>query len=315
MIKYIKRLDPVKKTRFSFLRLDKNERISNIENELLNLIKKNLRSEHFTAYPEIYNFYNNLSKFHKLSPKNFLATSGIDKAIKLCIEVFSSEKKYVLILKPGFAMIDVYCKTYGRKIINIGYEKVDDEIKLNINLLLDKISKKINLIIISNPNSPTGTIIETKNIIRIIKKAKKNDIKVVIDEAYHGFTKLTVLNLIKKYNNLVVLRTFSKAYGLAGLRAGYIVSNYKNIHQLNSLRPMYEINSVGILAANTLVKNYKFYRKYLNEFQEGKKFFIKFLKNKNIKFLKTNANFILLQNIKNEKTLFKICKKKKNINS
>ena len=106
----------------------------------------------------------------------------------------------------------------------------------------------------SNPNSPTGTIIDKKDIKKILVKTKKLNIPVIIDEAYYGFTKQTTINLISKYKNLFVTRTFSKMFGLAGLRVGFIASNSKNIEYISKLKPMYETNSVAIEAAKILLK-------------------------------------------------------------
>ena len=127
------------------------------------------------------------------------------------------------------------------------------------------INRNISLIIIANPNSPTGTLISQLNMERIIKKANAHAVPVLIDEAYYGFSDTTVLPLLKKYNNLIISRTFSKAYGLAGLRVGYIVSNIRIAKLLFNLKPMYEVNSIGVLACTVMLKNSKIHRHYISE--------------------------------------------------
>ena len=92
------------------------------------------------------------------------------------------------------------------------------------------------------PNSSTGTVLNIEEIKKILEKSQKNKIQVVIDEAYYGFCLITSISLIRKFDNLIVLRTFSKAYGLAGLRIGYAISNAKNINKLINIKPMYEVN-------------------------------------------------------------------------
>ena len=130
----------------------------------------------------------------------------------------------------------------------------DNNLTLNFKKLLMSINKNVSMIMFANPNSPTGTILQNHEIIKVLKKAKKNNCYVVIDEAYFGFYNKSALALIKKYSNLIILRTFSKAYGLAGLRSGYIVSNKNNIDQLYKYRPMYEINSIAALASEEILK-------------------------------------------------------------
>ena len=307
-IAILKRNLPEKESRFNFLRLDKNERVSRFELSFLRHFKNNLKSEHFTAYPELYTFYKKISKLHNLKPDYFLATNGIDNGLKSCIETFSNNKKAIIILKPTFAMIEIYCKLYKRKYFSIGYKK---NFELDFDLILKSINKKISLIIISNPNSPTGTLINHEKLEKIILKAKGKNIKVVIDEAYFGFTKATAIKSIKKHNNVIVLRTFSKAYGIAGLRVGYIASVPKNILALKSCKPMYELNSLGILAANILLDNKKYYKNYIESVTIGKKYLTNFLKENKINYIDTHANFIFLKLKKNfSKTIKKLKKKK-----
>ena len=112
-------------------------------------------------------------------------------------------------------MVDVYCKLFGAKKISINYDK---KINLDKDYLMKSISSKISLIIIANPNSPTGTLISIKDMEKIIKKANLSNVPILIDEAYYGFSNITALPLLKKYRNLIISRTFSKAFGLAGLR-------------------------------------------------------------------------------------------------
>ena len=135
-------------------------------------------------------------------------------------------------------------QNFKKKTIKIGY---DTKLTLDTQKLYKNINSKVSLIIISNPNSPTGTVLNLNEIKKILEKAKKYKIKVVIDEAYFGFSLVTACPLIKRFKNLIVLRTFSKAYGLAGLRIGYAISNPANIEELTNIKPMYEVNSLAIL--------------------------------------------------------------------
>ena len=88
-------------------------------------------------------------------------------------------------------------------------------------------NEKPKILCLANPNSPTGTIIEKKNILKLIKTCKKNNCYILIDEAYYGFSKETSKNFVKRFENIFIVRSLSKAWGLAGLRLGYIISNKK----------------------------------------------------------------------------------------
>ncbi len=312
MIKYKKWIGKINRSkesnfsRFKKITLDKNERVSDFEKNFFKKIVSKISSSNFIKYPEVYDLYQALSSLHKISRKCFVITAGIDAAIKNCFELFVSRGNKVIVLNPTFAMVDIYCKIYGAKKIKINYDK-----KLNINtdLLIKSINKNISLIIIANPNSPTGTIISKRDIENIIKRAKKFNTPILVDEAYYGFTNQTVFPLLKKYNNLIISRTFSKAYGLAGLRVGYLISNKQISKLFFNLKPMYEINSIGVLACLQILKNSFIRNKYISDTNKGLKLIIKYFNENNIPFIKTNANFIYMHSGKKTNKIFSILKR------
>jgi histidinol-phosphate aminotransferase len=293
-------------SRINYLRLDKNERVSKFPKNFIKIFKKELNSENINSYPEIFKFYQLLSKNHSIKKEFFIATAGIDSGLRNCVELFGNKK--VLVLRPTFAMIEIYCKIYKKKVISARYDK---NLQLDKKKLINNINNKVSLIIISNPNSPTGTVIDLFTIECILKKAKKYGAKVVIDEAYYGFCKVTAESLVKKFNNLIILRTFSKAYGLAGLRVGYAISQPKNIKLFTNIKPMYEVNSLGILGANILLKYKNIRKKYLEDNNKGKKYLVNFFKKKKISFNECEGNFILFKLKKNKEKYFTKFKRNK----
>ena len=94
---------------------------------------------------------------------------------------------------------------------------------------------------------------------------RKKNIVVLVDEAYYGFYKGTLITKINRFKNLIISRTFSKAFGLAGCRVGFLATNNNLAQKLYNLRPMYEINSIGVLATQEILKNLKVVKKYVNE--------------------------------------------------
>ena len=285
------RLKNISISRYGKLRLDKNEKIDSFKKNFIKKILSKISSENFTSYPEVWTLYSSLAKFHKLNTNQFVITAGIDGAIKSCFELFVSKGDKVIILKPTFAMVDIYCNIVGAKKIIINY---DQKLNLDINYLIRSITRTISLIIIANPNSPTGTLISKFNMEKIIKKANIHNVPVLVDEAYYEFCNLTVLSLLKKYKNLIISRTFSKAYGLAGLRVGYIVSNIRIAKLLFNLKPMYEINSIGVEASIMMLKNLKIHKNYISETKKGLKLLVKYFEDNNISIIKTHANFIYI---------------------
>tara|TARA_B100000029_G_C17607264_1_gene967857 strand:- start:8017 stop:9102 length:1086 start_codon:yes stop_codon:yes gene_type:complete len=297
-LKNVERFRGIKNTRFNKIRLDANERVSDFPRGFLNKIKRKINSNYLTSYPEVEQIYSLLKKNFGFKKDNYFLTAGSDIAIRHCFELFSRPNSQVICLSPTFGMYDVYCKIFQVKHTKISFDK---NLNLHYEYLMRSINKKTSFIIFANPNSPTGTIIEDKKIISILKKAKKNNCFVIIDEAYYGFYKKTFASYINRYKNLIIIRTFSKAYGLAGVRAGYLISNKHLIERLYKLRPMYEINALAVLIIKEVLKNKNEVKKYIRETSIGKKYLIKELKKLKLNFYKTYSNFILVNFLSSSK--------------
>ena len=192
-------------SRFRYLRLDKNERVTNFSNYFLKKLKNKLNSFYLSAYPEIEKIYTLLSKSLKINKEMIVITPGSDMAIRNCFELFVKPKKKIITLSPTFSMVGVYAKIFQAKQVEIKYDR---NLNLELGKLINNIDKKTSLIIIANPNSPTGTIIAKNVLLKIIKKANLKKVPILIDEAYFGFFKETYISYVKKFSNLIISRTF-----------------------------------------------------------------------------------------------------------
>ena len=302
-LKKVTRLEPALIDRSKYLRLDKNERVINFEKKFLNFLKKKLNSYFISAYPETTKIKRLISKKIGVNHKNIFISAGSDMSLKTCFELYTKNHDRVIVLDPTFGMVNVYCGIYNLRPIKINYDK---NLMLNYKKLFKNISKKVSLIILANPNSPTGTIIDRTIMLEILKRTKKLKIPIVIDEAYAGFYNANYIKYINKFKNLIIIRTFSKSFGLAGLRAGYAVGSAQNIKLMNKFRPMYEINSISCLAIEFLLNNISLVKKNIEQVEKSKKFLIKELTKLNINFINTNANFFHIELGKNVKKFEKI---------
>jgi histidinol-phosphate aminotransferase len=308
-INNIFRLSASAKSRLGQIRLDKNERADVHLSFFFNKLKKSITSDLISAYPEFDKIYKKLSKKLKISTDNIVFTAGSDQAIKNTFELFYKKNKEIITLDPTFAMVDIYCKIFRTKQIKVGYNK---NLELRLKDIYEAINKNTSLIILANPNSPTGTVIVKNELIKIIKKARRCGAKVLLDEAYHEFSTYNFSSKIKDYNNLIIIRTFSKIFGLAGLRAGYVLSNKKIIKKYFAIKPMYEINSVAVKALELVLDSNKLINFYLKEMREGETFAKKFCKSNNFEFVKCHANFFHV-NFKHDPTKIQNYLLKKNI--
>ncbi|MBL80238.1 MAG: hypothetical protein CMH70_09455 [Nitrosomonadaceae bacterium] len=279
------------KTRHGFLRLDKNERVTAFPEDFFEQIKFKMTSDHLTAYPEVEGLYEGLARLHQMTKDNFMITAGSDAAIRHCFDLFVNPGGEVVVLDPTFAMVDIYCQLYSAERQAVGYDR---QLRLDLERLHNVIGPKTELIIIANPNSPTGTLISEEDLNKILVKAAHFQVPVLIDEAYYGFCKQTAVSMLRDHENLIVSRTFSKAYGLAGLRVGYLLAQTEITQLLQRFRPMYEVNSIGILAAMKLLEQPEIVESYLTDTEDGRQHILKFASDKGLPFLDTQANFIYI---------------------
>lgn len=274
--------------------LDKNE---NIDPELLKLssqILHSISSNVLNSYPEAKELYLKLSDWVGVDPENILVTPGSDGVIKTVFDAFVGDGDCVIYPEPTFAMYEIYCKMFGAEQFQLEYllgEK--NEPYLDTDIIVRTLrSKKPKLFCLPNPDSPTGVVIQPSILKELLIECENCGTIMLIDEAYHPFYDWTAVDWTKNYKNLVVARTFSKAWGLAGLRIGYAVSHKETISILHKLRPMYEGSSIAIEFMARMLDHSKEMEKSVKRILEGKQFFKIEMKRLGFNVSNSEGNFI-----------------------
>ncbi|WP_246212912.1 histidinol-phosphate transaminase [Enterobacteriaceae endosymbiont of Donacia semicuprea] len=296
--KNIINLKPYQSARSLYNNNNNNDSILLNANESPIISLFSLNKKIFNKYPEpqsqeLINFY---SKYINLNSKNILITRGADEGIDIIMRTFCDPKKEkILFCPPTYDMYRV-----NAEILNIKYIMINslDNWELNINLIKENLYN-VKIIFICHPNNPTGNCLDKKNIIKLLKLVYYNII-VVIDEAYIEFCiNKTLINLINKYNNLIIIRTLSKAFGLAGLRCGFILTNKKIINILQKVIAPYPIPDPVIDIAKQALypKNLIIMKKNVEIIIDNKKWLINNLKKCKIikKIFYSETNFILIK--------------------
>lgn len=254
--------------------LDKNENADpEYRNFLLSILKEIDPVAIFT-YPELGDLYRKISDYESLKTENIYLTTGSDGAIRSVFDCFVQIGDKVLYTNPTFAMYSVYCKVKGAVDISIDYTAGQNGPLISEGMIVSKIkSERPKLICLPNPDSPSGWLHSMENIKKILDAANEVGAIVLIDEAYYGFCDQTALGFIDQYDCLVIARTFSKAWGLAGLRIGYLVANSDICKFIHKQKPMYEISSFAADFALKLLDYDDEYKKMLVRLREGGLFF------------------------------------------
>jgi histidinol-phosphate aminotransferase len=235
-----------------------------------------------------------IAQHYRTKPERVLIGNGSNELIEMSLKAMKhAVKNKVIISEPSFAFYEIAAKIYG-------YEPVKAplaEMKVELKIIKDLIDEKTRLIFLNNPNNPTGTIFEDHEFKSFLNDLPP-DILVVIDEAYAEFVESKAfphsLSYIDDYP-VVILRTFSKAYGLAGLRIGYGIGEESIISFLERTKQPFSVNMMAIIGAKAALRDQKYLKKVLSNNRKGKQFLYKALKSLSIPYIPTEANYILMK--------------------
>jgi histidinol-phosphate aminotransferase len=280
-------------TRAGCLRLDKNESALELPQEIVDKFKAAITPELLTIYPELDPLTDKLAAWLGCTRQNIYLASGSDPAIKALFELFVAPGDTVLLPAPTYQMMVVYCRMFQAKLVEAHF-KPGLELKIEEVIALMK-EHKPKLVCLANPNSPTGTAFSRADILKIVEAAAAQNTVILIDEAYFHFHPETVVDVIGKYPNLAISRTFSKAVGLAAVRLGFIAAHEEMIQGLNKVRPMYEANGLAAKFSEIMLDNMDVVEKNVKAMREGKKVLVEALDGMGLKHYPSYSNFVVVE--------------------
>jgi len=273
------------------MRLDFNERTVPLESAIRGL-EAFVRDQKLQLYPEYFDLEKRTASYVGVSPEEIMLTNGTDQAIDVIFRTFADKDDSVVIPEPTFAMYSQYAGVPGTNIVSIPYR--GEKLEFPLEEMLECVAARPKVMVICNPNNPTGNLVSLEDIERIAKRA--TDTIVYVDEAYFEFSGRTAVGLIKKYPNIIVTRTFSKAFGLAGLRVGYVVARQEYINEMQKVRGPFDVNEAAYYAASAVLADLDTMRRYAREVMtEAKPFVEDFFTRIGVKFYASAGNFILFR--------------------
>ena len=285
------------RTKEGYLLLDFNERTIPPHPLVREAIGQYIGRGEYQKYPEYGDLDDVIAGYIGVKPSEVIPTNGSDQAIDIVYRAFVEKGDDVIVPAPTFAMLEQSAHIQGSNIVAPRYK--GENLDFPFGEVMDKIRPGVKLVIICNPNNPTGTTLSKDKSEAIIKKAKAADAAVLVDEAYSEFApELTVVDLIAKYDNFLVTRSFSKVMGTAGLRTGCAVSQEKNIKELRKIRGPYDVNMAAAAAMKALrnpevVADIK---AYISEVMDvSKPILEQFYRENGVKFYPSGAGFHLLE--------------------
>lgn len=241
-----------------------------------------------------------ISEEFAIDPKQIVFGVGLDEVIVMLSRVFLEPGDEELISTPTFSEYALHAEIEEAIIKKV---PTLDNGGIDFKEMLKTITPKTKLVWICNPNNPTGTFETVQDIEKFVAQVP-TDTLVLVDEAYIDFVddeKATAMNLTKKYSNIVVMRTFSKAYGLANFRVGYAVFSKEIAEQVQKVRLPYNVNSVAQAAATAAFKDQQFVQTVVEKNAIERTIFEKYLDKKQLKYFRSQANFVFFEYSQAEK--------------
>jgi histidinol-phosphate aminotransferase len=269
------------------LRLDFNENTVGCSPRVIECLAR-ITASQLSMYPEYSKAMEDLAEFFEVSPDEFTMTNGTDEAIQLFVNTFVEAGADALVLKPSYPLYRFYLQLADASIREVDYRA---EFEFPLEELIAAVRPGTRAIFISNPNNPTGAGIGLDGVRRILESAPHA--VVLIDEAYYEFAGVTALGWIREYPNLFVSRTFSKVYGMAGMRCGCLFSNAENVRWLRKAQSPFSVNVLALMAARAAVQDREYVANYVAEILAAREMACAGLKKLGVRYFTTHSNFVL----------------------
>ena len=225
--------------------------------------------------------------------KKIICGAGSDEIIQMICQLYLKPLDEVIVPQYSFLMYRIYAQIIGAKVI---FSK-EKNFKVSVSEIIKEVTKKTKIVFIANPNNPTGTYLSKSELLELRKKLKKN-ILLVLDDAYFEYMKnkdyKPSLDIFKNKDNVVIIRTFSKIYGLASLRVGWGYASKKIINAMNIIKPPFNVNQMAQIAATEALKDKNFVNQSVKHNTTEANKVKNILEKLNIFSNEVTANFLLL---------------------
>jgi histidinol-phosphate aminotransferase len=269
------------------LRLDFNENTVGCSPRVLSRLQ-NLTGEDLARYPEREPIEEKVAEFLGIGGDELLLTNGVDEAIHLLCQTYLAQDDEAIIVVPTYSMYRIYMTAAGANVISIPAGK---DFQFPADQLRACITDRTRLIAIANPNNPTGTLTRSDELLQIARSAPQAAI--LVDEAYYEFCGQTLLPRRSECPNIFITRTFSKAYGLAGLRIGILIGDRDQLRAIRRVGSPYNVNAVALACLPEAIADQNYIENYVAGVRASRAALESALKHLAIPFWPSQANFVL----------------------
>jgi histidinol-phosphate aminotransferase len=270
------------------LRLDFNENTIACSPAVQEVLSR-ISAGDLTRYPERETVEAKVAQHLGVKAEQVLLTNGVDEAIHVLFQAFLDSGDELLLPVPTYTMYEVYASATDARVVTV---QAGDDLAFPYEALLTSISPRTKVIALANPNSPSGTVITREQIITIAQRAPHAVI--LVDEAYFHFFGETAIDLLDSVPNLVIARTFSKAYGLAGLRVGVLAGSIEQLRWMRRVASPYSVNSVALACIPAALNDTAYLNWYVSEVLAAREEFESAIDAAGLRRWPSHANFVLV---------------------
>ena len=213
-------------------------------------VRERLTGELLQCYPEPGLLYDRIAAWLGVGGDQLLFHTGSDLEIKAVFETYIGRGDRILLHQPGYAMYQVYARMFQAEVETQDY---DVELRFDLDHFSERLDSRHRLVVLENPNGFVGNCHPLTKIRELVRKANRLGVIALLDEAYFHFIDETLAAELAAFDNLIVVRTFSKAFGLAGVRAAYLLANPAMIRDLGRVKPMHELSGLAVMLIGALL--------------------------------------------------------------
>lgn len=270
------------------LRLDFNENTAGCSPRVLQRLRA-LDSEALARYPVRDRGEEVVAAHLQVSQAELLLTNGTDEAIHLLCETYLDTGDEAIIVVPTFAMFEIYAAATGARVISV---PADGDFTFPTDEVLAHITSRTRFIAVANPNNPTGAFVSMSDLLVLADAAP--DAALLVDEAYFEFCGETMAPRWREFPNVFVSRTFSKAYGLAGLRIGVLMGNENQMAIVRGASSPYNLNSVALACLPDAIADREYVQSYVQQALDGRRSLEAEIESWGVRYWPSRANFVLM---------------------
>jgi histidinol-phosphate aminotransferase len=269
--------------------LDLNENAMGCSPRVLTRLRS-LTPDDVSRYPRREDGEQLVANFLGVPPGQVLLTNGMDDALALLFSAYLGPGDELIFANPTFTMYPMLGQACGARIVQL---ESGDDLRLPVTSFLQNVSPRTRAIAIANPNNPTGLAAPRADLLRIVEAAP--NAAVLIDEAYYDFLGETLVGELSRYPNLFVGRTFSKAYGLAGLRLGVLVGAPEQIGLIRGFCPPFNVNAAALACVEAALEDQAFVRDYVAHTRSACRAIENLCRELELHYWPSSANFVLVR--------------------